>query len=56
MTTIFYELIKHLDELENKIATNIEESELLQREVIKLKEELSEAENKVKKEKRSNNG
>ena len=49
MTAIFYELFKHLDELEDKIARNIEESELLQREVIKLKENLMEAENKLKK-------
>lgn len=49
MTTIFYELLKHLDELEDKIACNIEESEILQREVKDLREKLLVAEDKLRK-------
>lgn len=49
MTSIFYELLKHLDDLEDKIARNIEESEILQREVKDLREKLLVAEDKLRK-------
>lgn len=49
MTIIFYELITHLNDLEDKIARNIEESEILQREVEDIRRQLLEAEVKLKK-------
>lgn len=49
MTTIFYELLQHLDELDDKVARNIEESEILQREIKDTKDKLLEAEDKLRK-------
>lgn len=51
MTSIFYKLLEQLDDLEDKICINIEESEILKREVKDIREKLLVAENKLRKKK-----